>query len=97
MIETGSSGNLYFTFLTERQVDLESRIHAVQAKMSELQNQTGEMIKVTEDTKVLHETLQHEIEVLTRLKESSWALGLTDEVPAGYTVSSNPFDDTDKV
>lgn len=84
--ETGGSGvGGYFSSLTRPQVDLESRIRAIEA---ELQNLNGRM---TPDVGVAG--LQHQIQLLTGLQESNWALGLTYEMPPEYIELVNPFND----
>ncbi|KAJ7583493.1 hypothetical protein C8J56DRAFT_1055253 [Mycena floridula] len=62
---------LRFAPLTDRQMDIQERIH----------DQESRMVFMRDEREI--ETSKVEIEALKRLQASDWALGLTDEVPPG--------------
>lgn len=78
-------------------MELEGRIHELQAKLINVQrfreSTVGSVVSAdTDNLKVVK--LQGQILVLKSLKESAWAMGMTDEVPAAYVDCLRSLDES---
>lgn len=74
---------MQFNPLTGRQIELEERIYEMECKVAVLQHdiRTASGPSLQEETMLWK--LRGQVEDLIKLKQSPWALGLTDEEPPG--------------
>jgi uncharacterized membrane protein len=86
MGDTGTVSTIQFNPQTERQIALEERIWELEAEMNRLRNEIKDESGPPTDNDLRLWKLKGQIETLRNFKDSAWALGQTDDVPAGLVL-----------
>lgn len=80
--EMDVESSIQFSSQTERQMDLDDKIEELQERIEQLESSPDGDTRSGDDLRVWK--LKGQVEQLASLKGSPWALGLTNETPAGF-------------